>query len=148
MYREDIMNSVILEAEEYSGADVPVAASVAIGCDIISICVNDVESTGIPWNHAEFLAVQNALLKIGDKYLEEAVLYVTLEPCAFCAAVLEKVRIGGIFFGAYDPKCGAIFHNGQIFKTSTIKPEIIGGIQEERCSLILKKFFGNLRDER
>jgi tRNA(adenine34) deaminase len=139
------MDSVITEAERHSGRDVPVAAAVAIGHDVVSLCINDVESTGVPWNHAEFLAVQSAISKIGDRYLEEAVLYVTLEPCSLCAAVLERVRIGGIFFGAYDPKCGGIFHNSQIFKTSMVKPDIIGGIQEFRCSMILKKFFDGLR---
>ncbi|MDR0630870.1 MAG: nucleoside deaminase [Holosporales bacterium] len=145
MYHNNIMEKVISEAERYCGPDVPVSAAIAIEDRLISLAINEVELTNIPWNHAEFIAIQHVLKTFGIKYLEKASMYVTLEPCAFCTSVLERVRIKEIFFGAYDPKCGAIFHNAQIFETSLVKPSVIGGIQEARCSVILKKFFKAIR---
>ena len=148
MYIKEIMESVIVRAEELCNYEIPVVAAIAIGNDVITVCVNEVEVSGRPWNHAEFLAIQRSLEILNIRYMNDASLYVTLEPCAFCAAALEKVRIKNIFFGAYDPKCGAIFHNVNLFQHSLIKPNIIGGIQEERCSLILSNFFKYLRRQK
>jgi tRNA(Arg) A34 adenosine deaminase TadA len=145
MYHVDVMDRVVSAAEALDGPDVPVVSAVAVGPDIVSIAANDVVFTGIPWNHAEFLAVRYALRRIGGRYLGGADLYVTLEPCSFCAALLEKVRRGGRFFGAYDPKCGAIFHNTRLFEISKIRPRIVGGIQEQRCSAIMRNFFERVR---
>lgn len=139
------MDFVLSSAEDFSEEDVPVVAAIAIENKIISSSFNEVEKHNIPWFHAEFLAIEKALKILNTRYLDNASLYVSLEPCAFCASVLEKVRIKEIFFGAYDPKCGAIFHNSKLFEHSLIKPHIIGGIQENRCSEILKKFFKDIR---
>ena len=148
MYNKEIMEKVIIKAEELCNDEVPVVAAIAIGNDIITVCGNEVEASGRPWNHAEFLAIQRSLEILTTRYLDDASLYVTLEPCAFCAAALEKVRIKNIFFGAYDPKCGAIFHNVNLFQHSLVKPNIIGGIQEGRCSKILSNFFKDLRRQK
>lgn len=147
MYSPLIMDQVISVAEGMSFGEVPVFSAVAIDEKIIATAGNDVEGGKVAWRHAEFLAVEKACEILGTKYLETASIYVTLEPCAFCASVLEKVRIKDIFFGAYDPKCGAITHNVRLFDHSTIKPNIVGGIQEERCSKILKAFFEKLRGD-
>ena len=127
------------------GDEVPVCAAIAIGNEIISTSTNEVEKNQRPWHHAEFLAIEKACEKLQTKYLDTASLYVNLEPCAFCVAVLEKVRIKEIFFGAYDSKCGAITHGIRLFDQSMIKPNIIGGIQERSCSETISKFFDNLR---
>jgi tRNA(adenine34) deaminase len=146
MYHREIMEAVITKAEECGGAEVPVVAAVAVGRDVVAFATNEVEATNVPWNHAEFIAVERALAVLGDRFLEKASIYATLEPCAFCAATLEKVRIKNIFFGAYDPKNGAIEHNARLFNTSLIKPNVVGGIQEARCARILRDFFArNLR---
>ncbi|MDR0640812.1 MAG: nucleoside deaminase [Holosporales bacterium] len=142
------MDFVIGRAMDSDSREVPVAAAVVRNGEIISSATNAVESYGIPWNHAEFLAISDALKKLNSRYLDDSSIYITLEPCAFCAALLEKVRIKDIFFGAYDPKCGAIAHNIKLFESSLIKPNIIGGIQEERCSILLKNFFNNLRTQK
>jgi tRNA(adenine34) deaminase len=139
------MNAVIEMAEECRNGEVPVAAAIVFEGKIVAISTNDVETSGIPWRHAEFVAISEALKKLGVRYLDKASLYVTLEPCAFCSAAIEKVRMRDIFFGAYDTKCGAIAHTIRLFDHSMVKPRIIGGIQEERCSSILRKFFGKMR---
>ena len=145
MYVKEIMDDIIHRAESLCSNEVPVFAAIAYKDKIISISGNQVESSNCSWFHAEFVVVNKATDLLNTRYLDEYSLYVTLEPCAFCAAILEKVRIKNIFFGAYDPKFGAIFHNSNLFSHSLIKPNIIGGIQEERCSKILKNFFQNLR---
>lgn len=146
MYSEKIMDFVVSSAEGMLyGDEVPVCAAIAIGNEIISTSPNEVEKNQRPWHHAEFLVIEKACEKLQTKYLDTASLYVNLEPCAFCAAVLEKVRIKEIFFGAYDSKCGAITHGIRLFDRSMIKPNIIGGIQERRCSETISKFFDNLR---
>jgi tRNA(Arg) A34 adenosine deaminase TadA len=139
------MDFVIKKAENLSSADVPVIAAISIGDDLISMENNKVEIANCSFYHAEFLAVQEALRILNTRYLSNASLYVTLEPCSFCATVLEKVRIKEIFFGAYDPKCGAVFHNSKIFDHSLFRPNIIGGIQESRCSKIVERFFKEIR---
>lgn len=140
------MDRIICIAESLNHDEVPVVAAVVDeNGEIISISANEVESSNCPWFHAEFLAISKAIDIFNTRYLDNASIYVTLEPCAFCAAVLEKVRITNIFFGAYDTKFGAIYHNSNLFQHSLIKPNILGGIQEERCSIIMKRFFEKLR---
>ncbi len=141
------MDYIISSAESMSGDEVPVFAAIAIDKKIISIASNEVESSKKPWFHAEFLAIEKAYEFLKSKYLDNASLYVTLEPCAFCSAAIEKVRLKNIFFGAYDPKCGAIVHNIRLFEYSLVKPNIVGGIQETRCSKIITNFFKDLRKQ-
>lgn len=146
MYFPHIMDFVIASAEGLQyGFEVPVFAAIAVGDQIIATSGNEVESKKLPWVHAEFLAIENACNLLGARYLDAASLYVNLEPCALCSAMLERVRIKEIFFGAYDPKGGAITHGARIFDHSLTKPSIIGGIQEQRCSTIFCDFFKRLR---
>jgi tRNA(adenine34) deaminase len=143
-----VMDAVIRRAELCRSGEVPVAAAIVLDGEMLSLSTNEVESSGIPWRHAEFIAISEALEKLGVRYLEGASIYVTLEPCSFCAAAIEKVRIKNIFFGAYDSKCGAIHHTIRLFDHSLVKPEIVGGIQEERCSSLLKRFFDEVRRDK
>ena len=145
MYLQEIMEFAVSLSEAEFSDEVPVVAVIAIGKEIVSIAKNQVEFCKKPWYHAEFLAVSEACEKLQTKYLDTASIYVTLEPCAFCACLLEKVRIKNIFFGAYDTKCGAIEHGIRLFDHSRISPHIIGGIQDQRCSNIMKNFFERIR---
>ena len=145
MYSQEIMEFAISSSEAECGDEVPVVAVVAIGKEIISVAKNQVELCKRPWYHAEFLAISDACASLQTRYLDMASIYATLEPCAFCASLLEKVRIKNVFFGAYDVKCGAIEHGIRLFDHSTISPHIIGGIQEQRCSNIIKNFFERIR---
>jgi len=145
MFSSEIMDYVISRSESVSGNEIPVFSVVVINNKIISESQNNIENSNRPWMHAEFLALQEACDILKTKYLNNASIYVNLEPCSFCAAMLEKVRIKDIFFGAYDPKCGAITHNSRLFDHSLFKPNIVGGIQEKRCSKIISDFFEKLR---
>ena len=146
MYLADIMEFVISSSETVE-EEVPIVAAVAVEGDMLAVCTNQVELSNRSWAHAEFLAITKACEVLNTKYLDMASIYVNLEPCAFCASALDKVRIKEIFFGAYDAKCGAIVHGIRLFDQSMVKPQIIGGIQEQRCSEIIRKFFINMRKE-
>lgn len=131
--------------------EVPVGAVVtnANGA-VLAIAANQVEAQQNPLLHAEFLALSAAQKKIGQKYLLDCTLTVTLEPCAFCAGAIAALRVGRLVFGAYDPKTGAVEHGPRLFAQPTThhKPEIIGGVEEQDCAQILKHFFETRRDSR
>ena len=92
--------------------------------------------------HAEIMVINKACEKKKNKYLNDTTLFVTLEPCAMCAAAISEVHIKRIYFGAYDEKKGSLETIMRIYNEKHyFVPEIYGGINEDKCSLILKKFF-------
>ena len=96
--------------------------------------------------HAEILIINSACLFQKSKYLPETSLFVTLEPCAMCAAAISEVHIDKIYFGAYDEKKGSLESIMNIYdKKKNFVPEIYGGILEIKCSSILKNFFKDQR---
>lgn len=129
--------------------EVPVGAVVtdASGA-VLAIAANCVEAEQNPLLHAEFLALTAARANRGQKYLSDCTLTVTLEPCAFCAGAIAALRVGGLVFGAYDPKTGAVEHGPRLFGQATThhKPDIIGGVREQDCAALLKAFFAERRD--
>ena len=103
---------------------------------------NEIVSQNNPLNHAEILVIKEACRLKKSRYLNDTAIYVTLEPCAMCAAAISEARIKKIYFGAFDEKKGAIENGVRIFHNKNyFKPEIYGGIKEKECSLILKNFF-------
>jgi tRNA(adenine34) deaminase len=100
-----------------------------------------------PTAHAELLAIREACAKLGSERLTGCDLYVTLEPCAMCAAAISFARIRRLYFGAPDAKGGAVEHGPRLFAQSTCHhaPEIYGGIGEARASVLLKRFFAARR---
>lgn len=128
--------------------EVPVGAVVTDPTGaVLAIAGNQVETRQNPLSHAEFLALDAARLRRGGKYLSDCTLTVTLEPCAFCAGAIAALRVGTVFFGAYDPKTGAVEHGPRLFHQATThhKPEIIGGVQEQDCARLLQDFFHERR---
>lgn len=97
--------------------------------------------------HAEILAMRQACQKLGQNRLRGLDLYVTLEPCTMCAAAISFMRIENLFFGATDPKGGAIISGVKFYESPTChhKPKTENGILEKECSQILKSFFQNKR---
>ena len=93
--------------------------------------------------HAEILAIQSACRKMRCNRLRGCDLYVTLEPCTMCAAAISFARIENLYFGAADPKGGAVINGVKFFQSPTChhRPIVHGGIMEEECSQILKNFF-------
>lgn len=97
--------------------------------------------------HAETLAIRRACEKLGVNRLRGLDLYVTLEPCTMCAAAISMARIKTLYFGAYDPKGGAVVNGVRFYDSPTChhRPEVCGGILEAECGEILKRFFRSKR---
>lgn len=125
--------------------EVPVGAVLIDGLtgDVLARDHNRVEIKRDPTAHAELLVLQAAALRLGQKRLVNADLYVTLEPCAMCAAAVSLARVRRVYFGAYDPKGGGVDHGARIFQQPTChhRPEVFGGIEEIRSAALLKNFF-------
>ena len=96
-----------------------------------------------PTAHAELLAIRQAAAALGTERLIDYDLYVTLEPCAMCAAAMAFARIRRLYFGASDPKGGAVENGVRFFSQPTChhRPEVYGGINESECAGLLKEFF-------
>jgi tRNA(Arg) A34 adenosine deaminase TadA len=128
--------------------EVPVGAVVTDAAGtVIAAAGNQVEATGNPAAHAEFLVLQAAQTTLGRRYLSDCTLTVTLEPCAMCAGAIAAFRIKKLIFGAYDPKSGAVEHGPRVFSHATThhKPEVVGGVREDEANQLLKAFFTGLR---
>lgn len=108
---------------------------------------NRVEAACDPSAHAEMLVVRTAAAILGTARLTACDVYVTLEPCAMCAAVLSLARIRRLYFAAYDPKGGGVEHGARIFAQPTChhRPEVYGGILEAPARRLLRAFFAARR---
>lgn len=128
--------------------EVPVGAVVtdAAGA-VLARAGNEVEARRDPSAHAEMLALRAAAAATGDKLLPEATLWVTLEPCAMCAAAASFFRVKRVVFGAYDPKGGGVEHGPRFFAQPTCHhaPEVVGGLRESEAADLLRAFFAGLR---
>ncbi|HEY3916998.1 MAG TPA: nucleoside deaminase [Stellaceae bacterium] len=114
---------------------------------VLAAAGNEVEARHDPTAHAEMLVLRAAAALRQAPRLEDCDLYVTLEPCAMCAAAISFARIRRLYYGAYDPKGGAVEHGARFFTQPTChhRPEIYGGIDEQRAAALLKDFFAALR---
>ena len=109
---------------------------------IINSAHNLIEFTKNSTAHAEMILINNSIDKYKDKFLKETSMFITLEPCAMCAAAISEAKINKVYFGAYDEGKGEIENNFRLFnKKKYFKPEIYGGIKEKECSTIIKNFF-------
>jgi tRNA(adenine34) deaminase len=123
--------------------EVPVGAVVVRGDEVIAAAHNLTETETDPTGHAEILAIREASKALGSARLVDCDLYVTLEPCAMCAAAISHARIRRVVFGAYDPKGGALEHGPKWFQQSTClhRPEVLGGVGEAESGTLLRDFF-------
>ncbi len=114
---------------------------------VLASAGNETEALTDPTAHAEIMVLRAAAAKVRTPRLEACDLYVTLEPCAMCAAAISFARIRRLYFGAYDPKGGAVEHGPRFFTQPTChhRPELYGGIEEQRASALLKEFFASRR---
>lgn len=146
--QEHYMQEALKEAEKALGEDeVPVGAVIVHKDKIIARGHNQVECLKDPTAHAEIIAITSAANYLGTKWLNQASLYVTIEPCSMCAGALVLSRIKNIYFGAKDSKTGAC---GSIINIASHKKlnhriKVASGILKEECSGILKKFFKKKR---
>ncbi len=135
-----------LAAEE---GEVPVGAVVVSAAgNVIARARNAMMAGNDPTAHAEILAIRAACDALGSPRLTGCDLYVTLEPCAMCAAAISFARIRRLYFAAPDEKGGAVEHGPRFFsqKTCHHRPEVYGGIGEAAASALLKSFFRQKRD--
>lgn len=132
----------------YEKKEVPVGAVVFdSNGNIVGKGYNQVEALSDATAHAEMIALTSAMATLGNKYLEECTLAVTMEPCPMCAGAIVNAKVGRLVFGAYDPKMGA---SGTVLNITgsrelNHRPEVIGGIMENSCSELLRDFFAELR---
>jgi tRNA(adenine34) deaminase len=100
-----------------------------------------------PTAHAEMLAIRRAAAILGSERLEGCDLYVTLEPCAMCAGAVAFARIRRLYYGAGDPKGGAVDNGVQFFTSPTChhRPEVYGGLAEAEAGTLLREFFRERR---
>jgi tRNA(Arg) A34 adenosine deaminase TadA len=128
--------------------EAPVGA-VLVDCEgvVLAAAGNRVEADRDPTAHAEMLVLRAGAARLGAPRLVECDLYVTLEPCAMCAAAIGLARLRRLYFGAYDVKGGAVEHGPRIFAQPTThhRPEIYGGIEEQRAAELLRAFFRQRR---
>jgi tRNA(adenine34) deaminase len=127
--------------------EVPVGAVVVKDGALIAAAHNRPRALKDATAHAEMLAIRRACEVLRDERLQGCDLYVTLEPCAMCAAAISFARIRRLYFAASDPKGGAVEHGPRFFKQPTCHhaPEVYGGIRESEASALLKEFFADKR---
>ncbi len=145
---EFYMHEALKEAKRALLEDeVPVGAVVVHKGKIISRGHNQVERLKDPTAHAEMLALTSATNYLGMKWLQDASVYVTIEPCAMCAGALVLARIKNIIYGADDPKtgaCGSVFNIARNKKLNH-RIKIKKGLLKEECASLLSDFFKNKR---
>ncbi|MGH7034990.1 MAG: nucleoside deaminase [Stellaceae bacterium] len=144
------MDEALLEAEcAAASGEVPVGAMLVEAATglVLAAAGNRVEQLSDPTAHAEMLVIRAGAALRHAPRLDDCDLYVTLEPCAMCAAAIAFARIRRLYFGAYAPKGGAVEHGPRFFDQPTChhRPEIYGGIDERRAAALLKRFFAERR---
>jgi len=145
------MDQALAEARAAAArGEVPVGA-VVLGPDgtVLARAGNRVEADADASAHAEMLALRAAARRLGTPRLVGCDLVVTLEPCPMCAAALVHFRIRQVVFGAYDPKGGGVEHGPRVFDARGClhRPEVVGGVQETECAMLLRMFFRQLRGQ-
>ncbi|MDR4252328.1 tRNA adenosine(34) deaminase TadA [Bacillus pumilus] len=148
---EQFMQEAISEAlkAEQIG-EVPIGAIIVVDDQIVSRAHNLRETEQRSIAHAELLVIDEACKTTGSWRLEDAVLYVTLEPCPMCAGAIVLSRVKKVVFGAYDPKggCAGTLMNLLDDERFNHQSEVIGGVLENECGELLSQFFRNLRQRK
>ena len=127
--------------------EVPVGAVITRGAEILAEAANAPRRLADPTAHAELLAIRAASASISADRLQDCELWVTLEPCAMCAGAIALARIPRLYYGAPDPKGGAVEHGARFFTQPTChhRPEVYGGIGEAEAGALLRAFFAERR---
>ncbi|MGG2085621.1 tRNA adenosine(34) deaminase TadA [Priestia aryabhattai] len=130
--------------------EVPIGAVIVQNDEVIAAAYNLRETEQRSVAHAELLAIDEACKKLGTWRLEDATLYVTLEPCPMCAGAIVLSRVKRVVFGAYDPKggCAGTLLNLLEFEKFNHQAEVVGGMLAEECGSLLTIFFRELRQRK
>ncbi|GGC04056.1 tRNA-specific adenosine deaminase [Novosphingobium endophyticum] len=127
--------------------EVPIGAVVVKDGEVIAAGRNAPRERHDPTSHAEMEAIRTAARILGNERLEGCELWVTLEPCAMCAGAIVHARIARLYYGASDPKGGAVEHGARVFEQEQClhRPEVYPGIGEAESADLLRKFFRERR---
>ncbi|MGE1115616.1 tRNA adenosine(34) deaminase TadA [Priestia megaterium] len=130
--------------------EVPIGAVIVQNDEVVASAYNLRETEQRSVAHAELLAIDEACKKLGTWRLEDATLYVTLEPCPMCAGAIVLSRVKRVVFGAYDPKggCAGTLLNLLEFEKFNHQAQVVGGVLEEECGSLLTTFFRELRQRK
>ena len=142
------MDLALVEARAAAAdGEVPVGCVVVRGGEVIARGRNRTLADHDPTAHAEMLAIRQAAAAVGAERLVDCDVYVTLEPCAMCAGALSLARVRRLYYGAADPKGGAVDSGVRFFASPTChhRPEIYGGIAEQEAAALLRSFFAERR---
>ena len=142
------MDLALAEARAAAAAgEVPVGCVIVRGGAVIASAGNRTLADRDPTAHAEMLAIRAAATAIGSERLVDCDLYVTLEPCTMCAGAVSFARIRRLYYGAADPKGGAVDHGVRFFADPTChhRPDVYGGIGELEAAMLLRGFFAERR---
>lgn len=140
---EKYMRMALEEAKiALESGEVPIGAVVVDHGRIVGRGHNLVERLGDATAHAEMQAITAATSTIGGKYLKECVLYVTVEPCTMCAGAISWSQLGGVVYGAEDPKKGFQRYSDEILHPKTT---LRGGVLQEECEELMRNFFSKMR---
>ena len=136
-----------LAAEAAAAGEVPVGAVVTRGNEVIAEARNEMRGSLDPTAHAEIVAIRSAAVALGSPRLDDCTLWVSLEPCAMCAAAMALARVKALRFAAEDPKGGGVVHGARVFAQPTCnhRPDVIGGIGDEEAAAQLRAFFAERR---
>jgi len=142
------MDLALAQARAAAAAgEVPVGCVIVRNGEVVARSGNRTLTDRDPTAHAELLAIRQAAATVGSERLVDCDLYVTLEPCTMCAGALAFARIRRLYYGAADPKGGAVESGVRFFSHATChhRPEVYGGIGEEDAAALLRGFFAERR---
>ena len=148
MTPEQGMELALAEARKaLSLGEVPIGAVVVWRGQVIGRGHNLRETTGDPTAHAEMIAIRRAAETMGDWRLQDAIMYVTIEPCPMCAGALILARIAELVYGAPDPRAGACGSLLNLVEDARFNHRLktTGGVRSEECALLMREFFLELR---
>jgi tRNA(adenine34) deaminase len=144
------MDEALAEAElAFGEGEVPIGAVVVVNKRVVGRGHNRTVKSGQPFEHAEVMALWDAVRSEGARALDQAVLYSTVEPCVMCIGAVLLARVPRVVFGAREPRTGACESIFAIQNEPRLLhlPIVIGGVREERCRELMQRFFNNRREQ-
>ena len=145
---DGMRRAILIARRGLSAGEVPVGAVVIQAGVVVGEAHNEAVLRRDPTAHAELLAIRQALEATGQDRLDDATLYVTLEPCAQCAGAAVLAKVGRVVYGAIDPKAGMAGSVGELLRHPALnhRSEVVGGVLSDECGALLRGFFGSKRD--
>ena len=144
---QPMQRALALAQASAQAGEVPVGAVITRGGEVIAEAHNMPRETCDPTAHAEILAIRRAAQALGQERLTDCELWVTLEPCAMCAGAIVHARLARVYYGASNPKGGAVEHGARVFEQAQClhRPEVYAGIGEAKAAALLRDFFSARR---